>query len=362
MKKGIICILICMLMIVSTIVPVSATTVSEKTSHPLTTGNFLYVGGLGPNNYTKIQDAIYDTTNGDTVFVYDDSAPYHEILTINRSITLLGENRNSTIIDGSGRNLAVILIIAENVTVQGFTVIDSDPSIGIIIRADNTTISNVWIRNIQNGMIIEALNTTSIIKNCLIQENLIEGASIGVYTDHAWNVTIRNNLLRDHDAALALIQSFDCTVSANLIMDSHVGLTSFIGAKNLFTQNTITTCEEGLYLEASNDQVIHNNFLNVTRTTYFYRYPWFAFMFLSEAHLFPEYEFNHIYLKEYRIFGSSVWNGNYWNEPRTPPYPIPGWRGIFFIELAYFRGFPPTRLAFDLHPAQEPYDLPIVPS
>jgi nitrous oxidase accessory protein NosD len=329
---------------------------------PTSVGNWLYVGGSGPGNYTSIQEAIDNASSSDTVFVYDDSAPYHEIITIDRSITLLGENRNSTIIDGSGRNLAVIMIIAENVTVQGFTLIDSDPSIGVIIKADNTTISNLWIRNIQNGMIIEALNTTSIIKNCLIQGNIIEGANIGLYTDHAWNVTISNNLLRDHDAALALIQSFDCTVSANLIMNSHVGLTSINGAKNLFTQNTIITCEEGLYLEASNDQVINNNFLNVTRTAYFYRYPWFAFMFLSEARLFPEYEFNHIYLKEYRVFGTSVWSGNYWNEPRTLPYPIPGWRGSFFIELAYFRGFPPTRLAFDLHPAQKSYDLPIVPS
>ena len=34
-------------------------------------GNILYVGGLGPNNYTKIQDAIDDAYDGDTVFVYN---------------------------------------------------------------------------------------------------------------------------------------------------------------------------------------------------------------------------------------------------------------------------------------------------
>jgi len=33
-------------------------------------GNTLYVGGSGPNNYTKIQDAIDNASNGDTVFVY----------------------------------------------------------------------------------------------------------------------------------------------------------------------------------------------------------------------------------------------------------------------------------------------------
>ena len=36
-------------------------------------GNTLYVGGNGSNNYTKIQDAIDDASDGDTVFVYDES-------------------------------------------------------------------------------------------------------------------------------------------------------------------------------------------------------------------------------------------------------------------------------------------------
>ncbi len=33
-------------------------------------GNTLYVGGSGPSNYTKIQDAIDNSSDDDTVFVY----------------------------------------------------------------------------------------------------------------------------------------------------------------------------------------------------------------------------------------------------------------------------------------------------
>jgi hypothetical protein len=33
-------------------------------------GNILYVGGGGPGNYTKIQDAINNAINGDTIFVF----------------------------------------------------------------------------------------------------------------------------------------------------------------------------------------------------------------------------------------------------------------------------------------------------
>lgn len=33
-------------------------------------GKTLYVGGSGPGNYTTIQSAINESSNGDTVFVY----------------------------------------------------------------------------------------------------------------------------------------------------------------------------------------------------------------------------------------------------------------------------------------------------
>ena len=43
-------------------------------------GNTLYVSGSGPNNYTKIQDAIDNESKGYTVFVY--SGTYSENLKI----------------------------------------------------------------------------------------------------------------------------------------------------------------------------------------------------------------------------------------------------------------------------------------
>ena len=59
-----------------------------KTSVLRNDGNTLYVGGSGPGNYTSIQDAIDNTSDGDTVYVYDESSPYYELLIINKSIKL----------------------------------------------------------------------------------------------------------------------------------------------------------------------------------------------------------------------------------------------------------------------------------
>ena len=63
-------------------------------------GNWLYVGGNGPENYSRIQDAIDNATDGDIVFVYDDSSPYNESFSVDKSIILQGENMNTTIIHG----------------------------------------------------------------------------------------------------------------------------------------------------------------------------------------------------------------------------------------------------------------------
>jgi parallel beta-helix repeat protein len=63
-------------------------------------GNILYVGGEGPNNYTKIQDAINNAIDGDTVFVYNDSSPYYESIIVDKAINLVGEDKDTTIIAG----------------------------------------------------------------------------------------------------------------------------------------------------------------------------------------------------------------------------------------------------------------------
>ena len=58
----------------------------EQSIKPLSSGNILYVGGSGTGNYSKIQDAIDDASDGDTVFVYDDSSPYYENVIVDKSI------------------------------------------------------------------------------------------------------------------------------------------------------------------------------------------------------------------------------------------------------------------------------------
>ena len=103
------------------ITPIVAIDTAKKSSMPISNGDTLYVGGTGPNNYTKIQDAINDSSDGDTVYVYDDSSPYYENVVVDKSINLIGEDSETTSIIGD-RQYFVINITADLVNISGFTV------------------------------------------------------------------------------------------------------------------------------------------------------------------------------------------------------------------------------------------------
>ncbi|MEF8848146.1 MAG: NosD domain-containing protein [Candidatus Thermoplasmatota archaeon] len=79
----------------------------------------LYVGGNNPSNYTTIQDAVEAANKGDTVYVYNGT--YYENIKIIKSINLVGEDKNNTIIDGK-RAHSVIYITADGVSITGFTI------------------------------------------------------------------------------------------------------------------------------------------------------------------------------------------------------------------------------------------------
>ncbi|HUT00629.1 MAG TPA: Ig-like domain-containing protein [Candidatus Thermoplasmatota archaeon] len=96
-----------------------------NSSQPIARNDWLYVGGTGPGNYTKIQDAIDNASNGDSIMVYP-GIYYENQITINKALQIQGTNWATTIIDGSNAlitSVGLVRIVANgDVTFQGFTV------------------------------------------------------------------------------------------------------------------------------------------------------------------------------------------------------------------------------------------------
>src|SRR5512136_81954 len=111
---------IILLFIGMSIIPSTAQN-TEISNLSISDGKWWYVGGIGPGNYSRIQDAVDHASDGDSVFVF--TGTYYENILIQKAINLLGENVDTTtIIDNFSGNESVIAIQHSNVLIKGFTI------------------------------------------------------------------------------------------------------------------------------------------------------------------------------------------------------------------------------------------------
>ncbi|MCX6663440.1 MAG: right-handed parallel beta-helix repeat-containing protein [Euryarchaeota archaeon] len=242
-KLGVVCLVMMLLAAVNT---VSSTTKKDRPSM-MKDGHTLYVGGSNPGNYSKIQDAIDNASDGDTVFVYDDSAPYYENIAINVSIHLIGENRNTTSIEGG--NYAVSIFV-DGVTVSGFRISnvgDFWNCCGFYVISQRNNISNNNIVNNlrMNGIYLDGASYNTIYGN-LIENNNYHGIRLE-YTSH--NIIMNNRIVNNRGFGILLAESGD----------------------NLLIGNTVKqSFNDGLSLgdNCVNNTIFHNNFIDNQENAY----------------------------------------------------------------------------------------------
>ena len=69
--KKLLAVTIMILFISVSVIPSTGTADVKQITMPTAKGDTLYVGGNGTGNYTSIQDAIDNASDGDTVYVYN---------------------------------------------------------------------------------------------------------------------------------------------------------------------------------------------------------------------------------------------------------------------------------------------------
>ena len=97
------------------------------------------MGGTGPGNYTSIQAAIDNASSGNIVYIYNGT--YFENIMINKTIEIIGESRDSTIIDGGGAN-EVVNVSANWVNITGFTITNGSCGVYIYSSSNNNITNN----------------------------------------------------------------------------------------------------------------------------------------------------------------------------------------------------------------------------
>ncbi len=222
--------------------------------------NILYVGGSGANNYTSIQEAINDALPGDIIFVYDDSSPYYENLIINKSIKLIGENRETTIIDGKGTK-SVIEIVADNISISNFSIRNSSKSgCGICIMGSYNLIYSCDIYNNGHGIVIYRERNRII--DCKVFKNSI---GIEINDPDPWvpyaapSYTVISNC--EISSLSPSNMSINIYSSNNVILNCKINqsITLSNGANNTLTDNTING---SLKLSYCRFTTLRNNTIN----------------------------------------------------------------------------------------------------
>jgi parallel beta-helix repeat protein len=194
-------------------------------------GDILYVGGTGPNNYSTIQKAINAAQNGDTIFVYSDT--YNEHILINKTITLIGEDKDTTIIEGDLTE-NIIKITANSVVVKSFTIKKGIIGIYIIQSSSHEIKDNIIINNWE-GIGLFQITDSKIIQN-KISDNYFEGINP--------------------------VQSTDNKIIGNKINWNLYGILFTKSDNNSIYENDLKRNTRGIEaLEQSNyNKIFHNNF------------------------------------------------------------------------------------------------------
>jgi nitrous oxidase accessory protein NosD len=333
---------IMLMFILMTVSSANEVYLEKQSTKPLSFVNTLYVGGNGTGNYSSIQEAIDDSNNGDTVYVYDDSSPYYENLIVDKSITLKGENKETTVINGSDSE-NVVNISADNVILSGFTILNhgnhSFTTSILYVQSNYTVISGNIIKAYDDyGINIPYTEYTTISDNTITGKNT-SVSWMAIYILEGKNNNISRNIINNFKGGITFAYSNNYSIYGNILTNMWFCINpAGFSINDVISLNNISGSWISIYaVNCFNYKIIKNNFISKTyRNAGFGYFPFELFYF----------GFKYKSIKDIR--STIEWDGNYWNRPRNVPKLI--------IGEGPPRGYG-RLIHIDKNPAQEPYNI-----
>jgi len=257
----------------------------------------------GPADFSKIQDAINVASSGDTISVR--KGRYYEHVVVNKSeLTLIGEDRETAIIDGSGTGIVVRVLGIQAANISDFTVrngtigldlwessyaylrnvsLESSsynfrvwgyPLENFIHDIDSSNSANgkpvcYWVNQKNRKVPADAgcvalINSTDIVIRNLDLSNNWDGALLaGVQ-----NSSIENTNFSNNKQALFLIFSKRNRILKNSFTGNGGGIILYGQSDaNYVRENVITNNEDGVYVGRSFDNTISKNLISDSTAT-----------------------------------------------------------------------------------------------
>jgi parallel beta-helix repeat protein len=282
--------------------------------------------------YCCIRDGIDAASDGDTVYVFSgeypdpDNDPLANRANITKSISFIGEDKNTTIIVARHYHEWMVRIAADYVNVSGFT-FRPFPNNWLDIKVHIINASYFTIRD----TIFDDWGCVNTIHNIVMvggSYNTITGNIIGL----GW-ADIQNN-----SEGIHLIGSHHNSIDNNTIKGYHYGIYLSNSNENRIVDNILSS-DHGVILESSSQNTISRNSIDnlcgivLTKS--------------SDNYITGNSFENHMIRNRRAQFTDSTntWDQNYWGRPRLLPKIIVGYKTS--------EGKNRITFAVDWHPARE---------
>ena len=217
-----------------------------------------------PDNYEKIQWAIGNASDGDTIFVR--SGTYYEHVIVSKPLVLVGEDKATTIIDGNGTG-TVVSVTADSVVINGFTMRNSGRNgywsflAGIYLYSGGNEITENLLMNNNYGILAFG-------KKNVISDNTVTGnPRYGICLQGLWvndsNIITGNTVSNsDHGISLCGWVLIGGTTSSDFhhnVLQGSSELQSPPLSNNTVSDNMVTGCEYGINIEVCNGNTVTGN-------------------------------------------------------------------------------------------------------
>jgi parallel beta-helix repeat protein len=239
---------------------------------PLASGIIITVDDDGQADYSKIQDAINASSDGDTIYVF--SGTYYEHVVVNRTVELTGQSSSTTIING---NLSgtVVSVETDEVQISNFTITDSgwderygtkgyEYGSGIVIHSHRNIVKGCYFQNIQKMPIYfpEGSNQNHILNNTFTGEYMnalrFDGGTIN-------EILIRNNSFLGPSYGIVTYSTGnfnDGIIEGNYFHGSRwIGISLRYGNRVIIKDNYIEGYATGIKLLRTSDTIVFSNTL-----------------------------------------------------------------------------------------------------